>query len=393
MKFKNLILKFKELSLAEQIATVAAPIIATGVIAGGVVSYNTYTEYKSNNNTISVVAKDTTAPRAELAQRYIFTNDIASLTDFSPVLESVTDVSDYSIKLIRFQKEDSLYELNDIALRNLLEAMQLPGIEEKLAILGTEDIPSEEGIYRAVLEIADVHGNRSLEELFVIYDTTGARIDDTPDKTVYVAKADLEKEPEIDKTDYSITDNVDGKVKSDDITCELELRDADKHEWLVHVSYTDRAGNESTADFLIIVKKESEKKDTVANKDNQTGEDTSDRGNENKNNAGNQNSADADGDGVVTDEENSKHISPYEQAVIDAGYGVVVQFDDGDYGVLTHGDGCVNGVEGFDILRDYLEELGLEATRMGGCWIDSNNDWYWCIAYDPYPVDNSDNEW
>lgn len=424
MKLKELILNFKKLSLAAQIATVAAPVVVTGVIAGGVASYNapltlqkdsvsiecgtvdklvlntddffhvkddikkditfdvsgvdvntvgTYNAYakcRGNNYTISVVVEDTKAPQAELAQRYIFTNDIASLTDFSSVLESVNDVSEYSTKLIRFQKEDSLYELNDLGLRNLLEAMQLPGIEEKLAILGTEDIPTEEGIYRAVLEIADVHGNRSLEELFVIYDTTGARIDDTADKTIYVEKEDLDKEPEIDKTDYSITDNVDGKIKSDDITCELELRNAENHEWIVKVSYTDRAGNESFGEFLITVKEKENKKESNRSEDND---------NTATEDVPVYDSADTNNDGVVDPEEETANISAEEQACINAGYGVVVSFNGGEwYAVLMrNGDDTINGKDGFDILHEYLAQYGLEATTNGGGWISSANEWYW----------------
>ncbi len=53
--------------------------------------------------------------------------------------------------------------------------------------------------------------------------------------------------------DYVISDNVDGDIPSENINCELELRDAEKHEWLVYVSYVDRAGNSSEAKFLIIV--------------------------------------------------------------------------------------------------------------------------------------------
>lgn len=52
-----------------------------------------------------------------------------------------------------------------------------------------------------------------------------------------------------------------------------------------------------------------------------------------------------------------------------------------------------NGVHGFDILTNYLASLGLTSSDMGGGWIDSSNDWYWYIAYDPIPIDTSGNEW
>ena len=85
-------------------------------------------------------------------------------------------------------------------------------------------------------------------------------------------------------------------------------------------------------------------------------------------------------DGIVDGEEASDYIHPSEQAVIDAGYGVVVQIDANTYSVLTHGDANVNGKHGFDILAEYLASMDLYANNMSGCWIDSDKDLYRCIA-------------
>lgn len=104
------------------------------------------------------------------------------------------------------------------------------------------------------LEVADEHGNAAYEEIVLILDKTGAKIEDVADKTITVSADKLSAEPTVDKSEYIINDNVDGKIKADDITCQLELRDEAKHEWLNHVSYVDRAGNESKETFLIIVK-------------------------------------------------------------------------------------------------------------------------------------------
>ena len=103
--------------------------------------------------------------------------------------------------------------------------------------------------------------------------------------------------------------------------------------------------------------------------------------------------ANDDTSNTVADYEGSLDLSPNEQAVIHAGYGVVVQLPTGNYGVLTHGDGYVNGVDGFVILENYLSALGLSARTMTGGWISSANDWYWYIAKDPVPIDTSNNEW
>lgn len=355
--------------------------------------YTAVANFKGKAFEIKVTVVDTTAPKVTFLNRYIITNDIVS-PDYSNTFEGVYDASEWSAKLVRFEFKRNLSEMDEKALKELTDTIPVPCDAEELNAIGTTDIPTEEGIYRAVLEVADTHGNTSLEEVYVIYDTTGARIEDTPDKTVYVAKGDLDKEPEIDKTDYSITDNVDGTVSSDDISCELELRDADKHEWLVHVSYIDRAGNESKADFLIIVKEDTDKKDTVENQNNSSDDNgENDADNQSANNNTND-SADADGDGVITDEEAANNISPSEQKVIDAGYGVVVQLDATTYAVLTPGDGFVNGQEGNLYLREYLLSMGLAPTNgVSGCWIDSDNDWYWYIAYDVHEVDTSGNEW
>lgn len=95
---------------------------------------------------------------------------------------------------------------------------------------------------------------------------------------------------------------------------------------------------------------------------------------------------------VPTEDEHD--ISPYEQMVIDAGYGNVVDFGDGDYAVLTHADGYVNGKHGFEILADYLKNLGLKETSMNGGFIDSRYDWYMYIAKGTYEFDyDAGNEW
>lgn len=408
--------------------------------------YTMTAEFKNKSFEIKVTVVDTTAPMVEFSNRYVFTNDIEN-TDFNSMLAGVYDASEWTVEMVRFEHRENLSELDEVALKRLMDEIPLPCNAEELQTVGTADIPAEEGIYRAVLEIADVHGNSTLEEVYVVYDTTGARIDDTADKTVYAEKDNMDKEPEVNKADYSITDNVDGKISPENINCELELRDAEKHEWLVHVSYTDRAGNESRAEFLIIVKEgESENEsepdnDTGSNKDgadnagndgtagtagtrpdtgnddNKTASTTPDKGNSDAGNtnttpdAGNGNGgrvtdngntdnsgekydpADSDKDGVVTDDENANYISPSEQKLLDAGVGVVVKFDTGNYGVLTHSDGYVNGVYGTDILRNYLASIKLTSSNMGsGGYLGANDEYRWYVARDVYELITPDDE-
>ena len=334
--------------------------------------YTVIASFKNKTFEIKVTVADTTAPKAELLDRYIFTNNIEQ-TKLDTLVTEVSDASEWSAKLVRFEKHGNLEELDEKALKSLTDSIPLPASMPELEKLGTESIPTEEGIYRAVMQIIDAHGNYTLEELFVIYDTTGAYIEDTPDKTITVEKEDLDKEPEIEKSDYTITDNVDGKIPSDNIQCELELRDADKHEWLVHVSYTDRAGNESKADFLIIVKEKQEE-----TPDTNTGNDTPKPDNTPDTTQPEETPDNTPPSDEVTEVEDE--LSPSQKKLVDAGYGVVIQFDSGEYAVLTHGDGCVNGKDGGDILREYLAERGLVPQNVSGGWIDSNNDWYCWVA-------------
>ena len=141
---------------------------------------------------------DNSIPIVKLSRRYLFTNNIRQPALDSLLVEN-TDTSDLSAKLIRFEKYGALEVLNERTLKSLTDTIPLPSSIPELEQLGTETLPSEEGIYRTVLKITDSHGNYSLEELFVIYDTTGAYIEDTPDKTITVKTEDVNKEPAINK--------------------------------------------------------------------------------------------------------------------------------------------------------------------------------------------------
>lgn len=87
------------------------------------------------------------------------------------------------------------------------------------------------------------------------------------------------------------------------------------------------------------------------------------------------------------------HINPYEQAVIDAGYGNVVKFSDDYYGVLAHKDGLINGQEGNEYLRDYLTNLGLEPTHVNGGIIDESKDYYWYSANEVHEIKPPAGDW
>lgn len=394
--------------------------------------YKAYAIFEGKKYTIKVSVVDTTAPKVNFAHRYVFTNDAAN-ADFTGMFESIRDVSECTIKLIRFERSGNLGLMDEKTLKSLTDKINTTAKDDELKNLGTADVPTEPGIYRGVVEIMDEHGNAAYEEVYVILDKTGAKIEDVADKTITVSSDNLSSEPTIVKSEYEITDNVDGKIAADDITCELELRDEAKHEWLVHVSYVDRAGNESKATFLIIVKEGATESTQTGNGggSNNGGNSTSgNAGNGNvssnggtTNNAGNTSTDSGssnkpsysgkynielipqeDGSFYVNtsgDEwkktpewEDEHHISPYEQAVIDAGYGNVVVFSDGEYAVLMKDSyHTINGKNGAEILYEYLENLNLEPSSVSGGFIDSRYDWYMFIAKGVHEIDNSGNEW
>jgi hypothetical protein len=74
------------------------------------------------------------------------------------------------------------------------------------------------------------------------------------------------------------------------------------------------------------------------------------------------------------------NLTPSQQKIVNAGYGVVIELDADYYAVLTHGDGYVNGKKGGEILRDYLAEKGWVPQNVSGGWIDPDNDWYCWVA-------------
>lgn len=81
-------------------------------------------------------------------------------------------------------------------------------------------------------------------------------------------------------------------------------------------------------------------------------------------------------------EQKTQYITPEEQKCIDAGYGTVVEMDQGSwYAVLMQSNKhTLNGKYGDDILYEYLKELGLHPKRVGGCWINPDKGWYWYTA-------------
>ena len=360
--------------------------------------------------------KDTTADNAQnvtenmttgvdelkvvMKQRYVFTNDITKLSDLSFMIESVSDTSAYITKLIRFEKKDVLGHMDELALKNLTEGADSFVSKETALTMGTEEVPTKPGIYRSVLEIEDSSGNVSYEEVFVILDIRGALINDASDIVVTVPVDKLLEKPVIDESIYKGYDEVDGLLSGVDFDYAFILMDEAKHEWKLTISYTDRAGNKSAVDYKVTVREEM-KQVTGSN---------SSPSNNNSGNGGNiepstptipstpepengeYDPRDVNKDGFVSETESMRYITPQKQKCIDAGYGVVVEQDGGEwYAVLMkEGDHRIDGKKGNEILREYLKEKNLCPEMITGCWINMDNEWYWYIAKGITEISESD---
>lgn len=339
--------------------------------------YEVTAKYKKESFIIYVDVVDTEKPAVEMAKRVIFTNDIEKInTGITEIIASIKEPSEYTVKLIRFEKKDVLSTMDDYAIRRLEKGIMDFATAKEALLIGSEEIPTQPGIYRSVLEVADVHGNAAYREVVIVLDKTGAIINDIEDMVIEVPLNRLSDKPVFDKTVLKGYDEVDGIITYERFGTEILLKDETKHEWIVSIFYTDRAGNESQSDFFITVK---EDKNLTTSNDSQKPNNS----NHQDSNKNQYNPKDANQNGEVSDDEAMMYISQEKQACIEAGYGVVVELHGGElYAVLMKdADHKINGKEGWEILLDYLHEHDLDGD-VGGCWINPDNEWYWFIAED-----------
>lgn len=439
-----------ELNKMQKIAGIAAIVLAViliGSIALSAFGKNDATADNTQNGTENVTA-DANAPKVVMKLRYIFTNDIAKLSDFSSMIESVSDASSYTTRLIRFEKKDVLGRMDELALKNITNGADSFVTKEDAFAVGTEEIPTKPGVYRSVLEIADASGNAAYEEVFVILDTRGATINVATDVVVTAPADKLSEKPVIDESIYKGYDEVDGNLSSKDLNYTLTLMDEAKHEWKLTISYTDRAGNKSAVDYKVTVQEEmkqvADNDSNAGNGENTSNGGTTDSGSSNNGNSGSETTTpekpsesekpnepetpstsetpstpevpdisetpstpsapekddkeydpmDANKDGFVSGWEEMSYITPQKQKCIDAGYGVVVEQDGGEwYAILMKDyDHLIDGKRGNEILREYLKERNLYSDLVKGCWINMDNEWYWYTAHCITEIPESDNE-
>ena len=287
----------------------------SGVDVNTVGTYEATAAYKNSTFTITVTVEDTTAPAMELSQGYAFTNDIASCLP-EQFVGSVQDVSDYTLAFTHFEKSADISVLDDVALAGLAGTQ---ASQEELAALSDSTVPTEEGIYRAVIKAEDAYGNAAYAEASIILDTTAPSIEYTGETSFVVE--DISQEPEIDMAAIVISDNADGDVPTEEASVELTASD-EEGSYNLHVAYTDRAGN--TAEFPVTITAKVEES-------NSSGNMASNSGGSGSGGSGNGSSGSGGGSGNSDDSSYTAEM----RAVVAAGEMSIVRINDSRYGICS----------------------------------------------------------
>ena len=108
--------------------------------------YEASAVYKGKMYTVQVKVVDTTAPKVDFSCRYIFTNDVTK-ADLTYMLKSVRDASEYSVKLIRFERSGNLGLMDEKAIKSYTDKINTVASEEELKSMGTADIPTKACIW------------------------------------------------------------------------------------------------------------------------------------------------------------------------------------------------------------------------------------------------------
>ena len=287
----------------------------SGVDINTVGTYEVTAAYKNSTFTITVTVEDTTAPTIELTQGYAFTNDIASCLP-EQFVGSVADVSDYTLEFTYFKKFMDLFVLDEAALTVLEDGDQAS--QEELAALTDSTIPTEEGLYLAIIKAEDAYGNASYAEASIILDTTAPVIEYTGETSFTVEEPG--QEPEIDLASIVISDNADGDISAKEASVELTASE-EEGSYDLHIAYTDRAGN--TAEFPVTITARVKEEES-----NSSGSLASNSGG-----SGNSGSSGSSGGGSGNFDDSS--YTAEMKAVVAAGEGQIVRINDSRYGICS----------------------------------------------------------
>ena len=182
--------------------------------------YEATATYKKHNYTITVKVEDTTAPTITAkSEDPVYTKDVTAINAEDYV--TVDDVSDTTVAFTGYQKLDSL--------------------DAEPNTDPVEDVPTEEGFYKATITATDKSGNESDTTITLVYDKTAPVIEGLADGTT-------ESDPTEDSIQCTATDAIDGAV---DVTKSIEK--TGDNQYTVTAKAVDKAGNEATQSATITV--------------------------------------------------------------------------------------------------------------------------------------------
>ncbi|MEE1079134.1 MAG: hypothetical protein UIC64_08835, partial [Agathobacter sp.] len=109
-------------------------------------TYEAVATYNKKEYKIEVVVEDTTAPEVTFSQRVLFANDVTAC-DIEQSIEAIYEVSEYEAQFVRFEEAGELMVMDEEAIGSLTKEIPVPCDQDKMKELGTEEVPTEEGIY------------------------------------------------------------------------------------------------------------------------------------------------------------------------------------------------------------------------------------------------------
>lgn len=230
-------------------------------------------KYEKEKYVIKVKVEDTIAPVVKMRRDYIFTNDYKTF-DYASIIESIDDATKCTVILDGICKKITNFSTIDEEviqeLTGKLSEASGTGTKEKIEI-------TEDGIYNGVLKISDTSGNSTYKKIIIFYDTTAPSVKNFSNFTV--EQEDVTSKPEVDFTRYTIIDNFDGEITTENIHTLVNLIDKEKHQYKVSIMSKDRAGNTLEASCILTVRKKEnndskEKGETIVS--NETSEETVD---------------------------------------------------------------------------------------------------------------------
>lgn len=219
-------------------------------------TYDVLVSYKDIfDSTVSVTVIDTIPPEMFFNRKILYVNDTSKENLLNEYNINYKDFQDCEIKFSDYYKfaEYSIFEeLSEFKGVDLLDEIENRVIDTVFTY-SDEVTELEEGIYAVEMQVVDGSGNTASALGVFVYDCTPATISGLKDQTVY--QNDLDAIPSYSVSSVKIEDNLDGKIDIEEAEVTFDVKDASAHTYTLTVSYTDKAGNVSTKEAVITVKK------------------------------------------------------------------------------------------------------------------------------------------